>query len=146
MYYIGILIYLFVVGFLFNFSTEMKHYIDFPSLVVVLGITAIIIVSSGLAKDLVNGFKLMKSRVNTFSLIELKKMEIAVRLAIKSILLSGVLGTMSGTIAILSNIEVIEHLWPSFGVAILTLMYAIVITFLLMPIASRIRATIASLE
>lgn len=146
MYYIGLLIFMILLVVLFSFSATLNSFIDIPSIIVVLGFSIPIVMASGLLGDFIKGFKLMREKVNHFSLIELKRILLSVQLMIKLILLSGVLGTMSAFVAIFSNFTTIELLFNHMSIAIITLFYALIFIFVLLPIEAKAKAVIASLE
>lgn len=149
MYYIGVAIFIGLMSVLFMFSSTFGAFLDIPSLIVIVGLSLPIVMASGLFNDFLNGFKMMAEKVNSFSLVESKRILSAVKLMIKAILLSGIIGTLSGFISIMSMYTAdvsTEMLVKSCGVACITLIYALVFTFILLPIEAKAKAVIASLE
>lgn len=149
MYYIGVAIFISLMSVLFMFSSTFGAFLDIPSLIVIVGLSLPIVMASGLFNDFLNGFKMMAEKVNSFSLVESKRILSAVKLMIKAILLSGIIGTLSGFVSIMSMYTVdasTEMLVKSCGVACITLIYALVFTFILLPIEAKAKAVIASLE
>lgn len=146
MFILGIVLFFVVMIGLMVLSVGATAFIDFPSLVVILGLTMPVILASGLWKDLINGFKVMTVQVNPFTVIELKRILVAVRLTQKMLLLSGVLGTMAGTVGILSSITEPSQFGPFMAVAVLTLFYALLLIVVFMAIEARTKAMIAALE
>ena len=146
MYLIGILIFLVFLVALASFSGPLGIFIDLPSLVVILAVTVPIQMASGLLPDLGKGFRLMGSRTNPYSLIELKRIRQSLRLAFRSLLLSGGLGSLVGTISLLAHLEDPARIGPSLAIAMLTFLYAMVLSFLLLPIHARVHAMIDTLE
>lgn len=146
MYYIGLLIFMILLVVLFSFSSTLNNFIDIPSIIVVLGFSFPIVMASGLLSDFIKGFKLMREKVNPFSLLEVKRILLSVQLMIKMMLLSGVVGTMSALIVIFFKFTTIETLINHMSVAIITLFYALILIILLLPIEAKAKAVIASLE
>lgn len=145
MYFIGILIFMGLLIGTTQFSATLKAYIDFPSIVVILGFTIPILMASGLLGDFAKGFKVMGEKENSFTALELKRMLIANKLAITLILLSGIMGSIIGGIGILSRLENMQ-IGPSLAMAVLTFFYAIVFTVLLIPIQAKIKTILTTLE
>jgi len=146
MYFIGIFIFLALLIGAGSFSSSITSYIDFPSIVLIIGFTIPIMMASGLLSDFLKGFKLMGQNENPYTSIELKRMLIANKLGISLILISAIMGTIMGGIAILTNVSDMSMLGPSFAVAILTTFYALVLTVVLLPIQAKIKAILSTLE
>jgi len=150
MYYIGLLVFVILISVIFSFSATINNVIDFPSIIVVLGLSLPIVMASGLFSDFINGFKMMSQKVNTFSKIEAKRILASVQLMMKALVLSGFVGTLSGVVAISAQMKTspldVESLFISLGIAMIALLYALVFMFFLLPIEAKAKAVIASLE
>jgi flagellar motor component MotA len=146
MYVIGLIIYLaFLVGTTLLVGAP-GAFIDLPSLMIILVFSISMLMASGLLPDLMRGFKLMGKKVNTYSSLELKKTEIAAGLMIKLLLLSGLLGSLIGSIAMLAGLSDISLLGKNLAVALLTLLYALLLVFILLPVRAKVRAVIQTLD
>ena len=146
MYFIGIAIYLaLLIGTVFLVGSPAS-FIDFPSIIVVLVLSFSMLLASGLLPDLCRGLKLMGKRENTLTSLELRKTEIAVGLAIKLLLLSGFLGFMIGAIAILASLSDYSLIGRNLAVAMLTLLYSILLVFILLPVRAKVKAIIETLD
>jgi flagellar motor component MotA len=146
MYLIGILIFVgLLVGITF-FTSAPLVFVDLPSLLVILALSAAVLVASGLMGDFVKGFKLMGQKTNPYSVIELKRIGAAVRLVICSLFLSGGVGSIVGAVAILSQLGDPAAMGPNFAVALLTMLYALVFVLILLPVQARVRAVLATME
>jgi len=139
MYLVSIVLFIVFLILSVSIWSMATLYVDLPSLVLIITFTVPILFASGLHKDFLKGIKLMRSKENLYSAIELKRMLQAVKLVIKTTLLSGILGSLLGTIAILSNGT---FLFEHFAVAMIALLYAIIFVLILLPIEARIKATI----
>lgn len=145
MYFIGILIFMGLLIGTTQFSATLITYIDFPSIIVIIGFTAPILMASGLLGDFLKGFKVMGEKENSFTALELKRMLIANKLTITLIMLSGVMGTIIGWIGILTRLNDMM-IGPSLAVAVLTFFYAVIFTVLLIPIQAKIKTVLSTLE
>lgn len=146
MFIIGFLLFLaLLTGFAFLSGAPLA-FVDFPSLLVILLLTLTALLISGLLGDFFKGFKLMGKKENMYSTIELKRICEALKLSIRTALLSGIFGTLIANIAMLSVIGDVSSFPQNFGVAMLTLLYAIVFTFILLPVQSKAKAVLATLE
>lgn len=146
MYLIGIIIFLVFLSVLALFVSTPLVFIDLPSLMVVLFLTIPILMASGLLTDFVKGFKLMGQKENTFSVIELNRILQANKLAMFSFILSGVIGTLVGTISIMAKLSDVETIGANLSVAILTLLYALVLTFFILPVQARVKAILSTMD
>jgi len=139
MYFVGILIFSAFLVALSFFSGSASVYVDLPSLIVILALTIPILLASGLLPDLFRGFRLMGMKVNPYSSLELKRITQACRLALLSLLLSGLTGTIFGTVGMLSNLSDPTRIGPKLAIAMLTTLYAIVLGFLILPVQAKVR-------
>lgn len=145
MYFLGILIFMGLLVYSTLLSATLNVYIDFPSIVLIIGFTIPILMASGLLGDFVKGFKMMSEKENSFTELELNRMLIANKLAITLILLSGVMGSIIGGIGILTHLDNMQ-IGPSLAMAVLTFFYALVLTVLFIPIQAKIKTILSTLE
>jgi flagellar motor component MotA len=146
MYLIGIVIFVALLVGLAFWTAAPLVFVDFPSLMVILALSAAVLAASGLMGDFFKGFKLMGQKTNPYSAIELKRILAAVRLAIWAFLLSGMVGTVSGTIAILSNLSDVALIGSGAAMALLTMLYSMIFVFIMLPIQARAKAMLATME
>lgn len=139
MYLISTILFLVFLVLSVSLWSMASIYIDPPSLILILTFTIPILFASGLHRDFFKSLNLMVLKENTFSEVELKRMLQSVKLVIKTLFASGVLGTFIGTIAILSSTPFI---FAHFAITMITLLYAIIFIIMLLPIEARIKATI----
>lgn len=145
MYILGILLFVLSLAFISLASGGSPlAFIDIPSLIVILGVCIPILLASGLAKDFIRGFKVMQRLPNQLTEIELKRTLIAISLVMKSTIIGGLLGTLVGSVAIGANIDSITKLGPSIGVALLTILYAVVFYVMLLPVQYRVKAVLST--
>ena len=146
MYLIGIVIFVAVLTGLAFLTSAPLVFVDLPSLLVILALSAAVLAASGLMGDFFRSFKLMGQKSNTFSAIELRRMKTAVRLAICALLLSGAVGSVMGIVGVLSQVSDISAIGPNCAVALLTLLYAVIFVFILLPVQAKVRAVLATMD
>lgn len=146
MYLIGVCVFIIFLGIIAAFNTAVFAFVDPPSLLVVLGLTLPMMMASGLLPDFLKGFHLMGLKVNPYSQIELNRIYQANRLATSAFLLSGLIGTLMGSVALLANVSDAASLLPGFAVASLTTLYALIFVFLILPIQAKVQAILSTLE
>jgi flagellar motor component MotA len=88
----------------------------------------------------------MGKKINEYTRLELEKTDIALKLAIKLLLLSGVLGTMIGFIAMLAQVSDMTLLPKNLAVALLALVYSVMLVFILLPVKAKVKAIIKTVE
>lgn len=146
MYIVGLIVYVaFLVGITF-LCGKPAIFVDLPSIVVILGPTLALLLASGLMPDFARGFAVMAQKENTHSRLELQKTETAVGLALRLLLLSGFLGSLIGVVALLASLSDISTLGRGLSVALLTLLYAVLFSFILLPIRAKIQAILHTLD
>lgn len=146
MYFIGLLIYLALLIGTTLLVAAPAAFIDLPSIIVILVLSFSMLLASGLLPDLFRGFKVMGRKENIFTALELHKTEIAVGLTIKLLLLSGFLGFMIGLVGMLSSLSDLSLIGKNLAVAMLTLLYALLLIFILLPVKAKVKAIIQTLE
>lgn len=140
---LGILVFILT---LFLIFTPLTLAIDFPSLVVIFGITTPFMLISGLLKDFLKSFKILIITENLYSIVELKKMKVAISLAIKLIAFSGILASFFGIIASLSLYTDLKTLLGSISVSLIATLYSILFIICLLPIKAKLSAILSTLE
>lgn len=88
----------------------------------------------------------MGQKINTWSLFELKKTEVALQLMIKLLLFSGLFGSIIGIVSILSNLSEISKIGSNLSVALLTFFYSVLIVFILLPVRAKVKAIILAFD
>lgn len=144
MYLIGLVVFLVILMGISSFSGAPMAFVDFPSIIVILGISLPILLASGLTKDLLRGFKVMHQRENQFTAIELRRTLSALKMTRHTLILAGGLGTLIGTVGMLSQLSNPSQIGPNMAVALLTVVYAIILTGAIVPIQYRIEAILST--
>jgi hypothetical protein len=146
MYLIGIIVFLVLTTLLMTISAPPMVFLDFPSLLVILGITVPILLASGLLPDLGKGFRLMTAKENPFSLFELKRIRQACHLSQRVLPLAGVLGTLVGLVGLLTHLDDPTKFGPAVAMSLLTFIYAAVMLFVILPIHAKTDTIIDTME
>lgn len=146
MYFIGIIVFLAFMVFMTSLSSSIILFVDLPSLLVIVVLSFSIMLASGLLSDFFKGFKLMGRTVNIYSAIELKRIKRANKLAIRSILLSGIIGTVTGTMQLLANISDPNAVGPNLAVALITVFYSLVFISLILPMQAKVNTILDTME
>lgn len=136
---------LFILTLILIFS-PMAIVIDFPSLIVILGITIPVLLLSGLFKDFVKSFRLLTLSENPFSKIELKKMQASIKLTIKLLGFSGILAAFVGIIASLNGFTDMTILFSNLAISLIAPLYSVLFIIILLPIEAKIKAILSTLE
>ena len=146
MYLIGIIVFLVLTTLLMTISAPPMVFVDFPSLLVILGVTVPILLASGLLPDLGKGFRLMTARENPFSLFELKRIRQACHLTQRVLPLAGVMGTLVGLVGMLTHLDDPTKIGPAVAMSLLTFIYAVVMLFVILPIRAKTETIIDTME
>lgn len=136
---------LFILTLILIFS-PMAIVIDFPSLIVILGITIPVLLLSGLFKDFIKSFRLLTLSENPFSKIELKKMQASIKLTIKLLGFSGILAAFVGIIASLNGFTDMAILFSNLAISLIAPLYSLLFIIILLPIEAKIKAILSTLE
>lgn len=151
MYFLSVLGVVVISGYLMLLmmgNLNFVSFIDFPSLLTILLFEVTMLFSAGLLKDFNNAFRLaVRTKRDTETGVpvsELRRAVEAVRLARRVSLAGGVFALLFQIILILHNMSTPEQLGPMLAVAILTLLYALAITLLLLPLESKLRVKLGA--
>jgi len=113
--------------------------LDVPSLLLLLILTIPVLLSSGLLKDFNNSFRMVMGNKKITSIVEIKRSIEAVTL-VKNILIYGaVFISIFSTIMILKQLDNPESLGPNLAVILITLLYALAVNIVLLPLKSRLQ-------
>lgn len=141
MYFISILAIILVtviLGSSWGFSPffGLNHFVDLPSLLIILLICIPLLISSGLFKDFNNAFRIALNKKAEYGLIEIKRAIEAVSLTIKTLLCAGIFLFAASLLQILKMLSDLTELGPTIAVALLTLIYTLIFALMLLPIKS----------
>jgi len=146
MYLIGIIIFLVLLVLLSSLNSGFMVFLDFPSLIIILALSIPTLMASGLLPDFFKGFKLMGQNVNYYTKLDLERILEANKLAVSAFLLSGAIGLISGFIGVLTNLADPSALGHNLAVALYTVLYSLIFIALVLPIKSRVKTIINTME
>lgn len=116
---------------------------DIISILIILIIAIPVVISTGLHKDFNNAFKFAIGKKKAKSLLELKRAKEAIILTGRTVMASGILGACFSWIIIAYKVEAeLEHIMPNLGVSFITILYALIVYLLLLPIRSKLEIKI----
>lgn len=115
---------------------------DSMSFIFLLVLTIPVMLSAGLLKDLNNAFRLIFGGKKEAALLEMKRAKLAVDTMIRTVLYSSVFVMLLQIVVLLHNMSDPSLLGPIISVALLTLLYAVVASILLLPIKAKLEQRI----
>ncbi len=146
MYFIGVILF-FVVMFVLGISNgSVALLVDFPSILLILALSIPTLVASGLLPDFLKGFKLMGQKVNYYSKIDLERILEAHKLATSVLFLSGGMVIVLSAAIILTTLDDLSHLGPSLALALFSVLYSLILNALILPIKSKVRVILKTME
>lgn len=119
--------------------SALLYFIDLPSFLLLLVVTIPILLAANLLKDFNRAFAIVLLKKKDTTLVEIKRAIEAVELAMKTLICGGVFVTIFSTILILAQITEIETLGPNIAVACLTMLYALVMSLILLPLKAKLK-------
>lgn len=146
MYGLGMLLVVVLVVLVFANGGGVAYFLDFPSLLVLIGMTLALIVAAGMWRDFVRAFKLLRMSEPSFSRRETEQALASVVFAMRSLPVVGLFGSLSGCVLILAQSDRIGKLPAAFSVALIILLYAILLVLVLMPVSARLRMRLQEME
>ena len=115
---------------------------DSMSLIFLLVLTIPVMLSAGLLKDLNNAFRLIFGRKKEAALLEIKRAKLAVDTMIRTVIYSSVFVMMLEIVVLLHNMTEPSRLGPIISVTLLTFLYAMIVSILLLPIGAKLEQRI----
>lgn len=115
-------------------GADVTSFIDFLSLTMIILLTAPILYCSGMLRDFFHAFTIAIRTKVEYTEEELKKAKAAITLAIKTSLASGFIVMIMTWIALLRHLSSPESLGPSLSVSLISMLYALMIVFFLIPV------------
>lgn len=128
---------------------SLPSFIDPASLIFILLITLPLLASTGLLKDFRRGIKAAFLNKSIYTLQELKRSEMAIKLCMVLLIVSGIFATIIGGISMINHMgnELIPtKLFAGLSVASLTTVYSTFLILLLVPILYKVKVLIIDEE
>lgn len=121
-------------------APAMAYFIDFPSILYVLIMTVVVLIISGTWRDFLKAFPLAMKKLASTEVRQVKKSMFAVKTAMVAVNAVGVMAFIIGIVIILGKLTDFARIGENLVVAMLSVMYGLVVTLLLIPIYTRLKA------
>ena len=121
-------------------APAVAYFIDFPSILYVLMMTVVVLIISGTWKDFLKAFPLAMKKLASTEVRQVKKSMFAVKTAMVAVNAVGVMAFIIGIVIILGKLTDFARIGENLVVAMLSVMYGLVVTLLLIPIYTRLKA------
>lgn len=119
---------------------SMGAFIDYPSFIYVSMMTVLLMGISGRLKDFMKAFPLAIKGATSREIRQVKRSLLAVKTVMITLNVVGIMFFAMGAVIILARLDEITSLGPNLAVALLTIVYGLVATLLLIPIYTRLKA------
>ena len=125
----------------------VNNFIDAPLLMYTAGIIVCVLLASGMLKDFIKAFTLIRKKTVDTEIGQIRKSMMAVKMAIVTANIAGILATLSGVIPSLAYMVQLEntgvrHLMLWISVAMLSICYGLIFTLIMIPVYMRLKAKI----
>lgn len=140
MYWIGVLLLVAVYVIGFSFLGPSAGLLNPSSLFIILIIVFPLLIFSGQLNYFLMGIKIAAGKIKKAPDSEVKKAIIAVKLAIRLLIVSGTIGFLVGGILVLSNSSTILMIGKSVGLAVISILYSLFGIAFLMPVQAKAEA------
>lgn len=118
---------------------NISWFIDFPSMLGIVGITLLVLAASGMTRDFFGAFSVCYGKAADVSKEKIERALNAFRVVIVTLLVSGGFMFVVNLAAILGTLTSFEYLGPMVYVALMALFYSFLFVLLLTPTAARLR-------
>lgn len=120
---------------------RFSYLVDIPSLVIVLVFTVPVLFKSGVWKDFKRAWRLLRKNY-ICHLSELRRTLDVVEMMQKQVIYAGVICMLLSLITMLCNLSDLASVGPNMAVTILTMLYALVLEMLLLPLQLEVKRRI----
>ena len=139
---LGILVCFLLVSFT-QPGLRLYEFVDGMSFMVMVVLVIPIMLSTGFLKDLNNAFRLVwGKKKKDATLLELKRAKLAVEMVCRVLICSSVFVAIVQTIVLLHNMSDPAYLGPVISMILLAVLYAVVISLLMIPIRAKLEQRI----
>lgn len=125
-----------------TYGQVISYFLDMPSLIIIIGILLLVLLASGMWKDFLHAFTYLYHKDSAPTKAQLTRAFHAVKLAIATNMISGILGVVVPFIIVLHRLDDPAQLGPNISIMCICVFYAALIDLLLLPIAFRLKAKI----
>lgn len=121
---------------------SIMGFVDVTCMLLLVVLIVPIMVSTGLLKDLNNGIRLILGKKKETAMLELKRAKLAVDTTMKVSIYGSLFVTMVEIVVLLHNMTDPVLLGPMISICLLSLLYAVIINLLLLPIRAKLEQRI----
>ncbi len=134
-----IVVVLFNLALMGSIGNSIMMLLDIPSIILMILFVVPGMAASGMWKDFFKAFSVGKK---TFSILQLKKIEESIKLLEKLIICGAIFTVMIAVIMIIARLDNPQTIGPNLAVAILSILYATIVEFFLVPLHSCVKVHI----
>lgn len=121
---------------------SIMGFVDATCILLLVVLVVPIMISAGLLKDLNNGIRLILGKKKETAMLELKRAKLAVDTTMRVSVCSSLFVTMMEVVVLLHNMSDPAMLGPMISLCLLSLLYAMIINLLLLPIRAKLEQRI----
>lgn len=121
-------------------SGDLVWYMDIPSLMVIVPITVIVLLTSGLAKDFFAAFAICFGTHKLVDEVKLGRAVAAHKLVLIVVPVTGVITSLVAVVSLFGNYNVVDSIGQNLAVAFLTVLYSLIFDLMLLPVSGRLWA------
>lgn len=121
---------------------NLLGFMDTTSIGLLVLLIVPIMLSAGLLKDLNNAFRLVFGKKKEAAMLELRRAKLAVDTMVKVSVYGSIFVTVMELVVILHQLSDLAALGPMISVALLTVLYAVIISLLLLPVGAKLEQRI----
>ncbi|NLL78355.1 MAG: hypothetical protein GX234_00780 [Clostridiales bacterium] len=140
MYFIALIVFFVIVSLICSLSMigNPLYLVDFVSLLSILLLSLPMLAVAGLIRDFFRSFSIAFAKTCTADKREITRALTAVKMASRLFLFTGILTSLLGLVGMLSILDDPASIGPNMAVAILSLLYSMFISILLLPVKARL--------
>ncbi len=116
-----------------SMNGSIYWFLDLYSFTPIVAFTFIILIMSSSLKDFFISFKICFVKSRDFSIEQIRRSYAAIKLAIITILVSGILSSFLALVTILGLMNKPEYLGPNIAISILSILYSLIMVLCLLP-------------
>ena len=135
-----------IICFLLVYITQpgysVYNFLDGMSFMIMIVLVIPIMLSAGLLKDLNNAFRFVLGKKKEATLLELKRAKLAAEMLSRVSVCSSIFVALIQTVVLLHSMSDPAYLGPVISVMVLTIVYAMVISLLMIPIRAKLEQRI----
>ncbi len=134
MFILGFLIFLVLAYFSISFCAEIRYFISFPILFVILGFNISVLIGTKSIKDFIYAFRIVFTDKESYDRSKLKRGISIINLLIKVTIGSGGIGALIGYISLLAYLDDPSIIGSSVSIMLLWVLYSLsIVVFWLLP-------------